>query len=370
MLRDPHQIVTLWNEASDIDPALLQYRVRGPWWDILDECRLTLLVTREYEHLVIALCVQDGRPRTSFLHVPHPSGLAVDRVGKRVYMASTRNPNLVYDFAPCSDEKGEVRESQVLLPRGARFLPGCLYTHDLALIDGRLYANAVGMNAVVRLDATGGFEPVWWPCCVDGKRGPRLDRNYLQLNSIAAGSSLEQSYFSASTDRPSGRRPGHLNFPVDGRGVVFSGATREVFGRGLTRPHSARRRGEEVWVDNSGYGEVGPIVNGRFEPVAKLSGWTRGLFFRGNIAFVGTSRIILSRRCYAPGLEPEHCQTGVHALDVTTGCVLASLFWPNGNQIFAIEGTDRRFTSGFPFTGVSNRGRKQIAALFSRCMAA
>src|SRR5205823_12622765 len=129
---------------------------------------------------------------------------------------------------------------------------------------------------VVRLPEGGGFEPVWWPRCIDGPRGPRTDKNYLQLNSIAAGPSLKTSYFAASAAAPSRRRPGHLNFPVDRRGVVFSGATREVVGTGLTRPHSARLRGQEVWVDNSGYGELGRIVAGRFEPeIGRASGRDR-----------------------------------------------------------------------------------------------
>ena len=51
--------------------------------------------------------------------------------------------------------------------------------------------------------------------------GPRFEKNYLQLNSIAAGPTLESSYFGASAANLSQRRPGHRNFPVDGRGVVF-----------------------------------------------------------------------------------------------------------------------------------------------------
>ena len=56
---------------------------------------------------------------------------------------------------------------------------------------------------------------------------PALDVNYIQLNSIAAGRTVEESFFSASADAITPRRPGHRDYPVDGRGVVFSGATRE-----------------------------------------------------------------------------------------------------------------------------------------------
>jgi uncharacterized protein (TIGR03032 family) len=373
-LRDTHQVVSQWRQASDVDPSALESRTRGDWWGTLDRAGVTLLVTREYEHLVMALGVVAGRPRVSYLHLPHPSGLAVDPARGRVFIASTRNPNVVFDFAPCGGVAPGGRAvaakanglAGLLLPSGARYLPGCLYIHDLALVDGALHANAVGLNAVVRLDAPGGFEPVWWPRCIDSDRGPRMDRNYLQLNSIAAGPSLRTSYFTATASAPTHRRPGQLNFPVDRRGVVFSGATREVFGAGLTRPHSARLLGGEVWVDNSGYGELGRVVGGRFEPVIRLGGWTRGLYFAGGLAFVGTSRVIPRFRRYAPGLDADRCETGVHAVDLATGRVLGSLLWPAGNQIFAIEGVDRTLTPGFPFLRPGDGLRKRHAALFSR----
>jgi uncharacterized protein (TIGR03032 family) len=375
-LRDTHQVVSQWRQASDVDPTLLTSHARGDWWGTLDRAGLTLLVTREYEHLVMALGVSGGRPRVSYLHLPHPSGLAVEPGSGRVVIASTRNPNVVFDFAPCGSVAPGARRAEtagaagLLLPSGARYLPGCLYLHDLAFLGGVLHANAVGLNAVVRLGGPRCFEPVWWPRSIDSDRGPRMDRNYLQLNSIAAGASLAESYFTASAAAPSRRRPGQLNFPVDRRGVVFSGATREVCASGLTRPHSARLLGGEVWVDNSGYGELGRVVGGRFEPVLRLAGWTRGLFYSGSLAFVGTSRVIPRFRRYAPGLDPDRCETGVHAVDLSSGKVVGSLLWPTGNQIFAIEGVDRAHTPGFPFVRPGDGRARRHAALFSRGMPA
>jgi uncharacterized protein (TIGR03032 family) len=374
--RDPHEIVCQWKQATDVDPLLLEHRVRGSWWDILDELGVTLIVTREYEHVVISMCHVGGRRRMSHLSLPHPNGMAVDPARGIVHVASTRNPNVVFDFAPCVSvlSNGSGRNPHdlegLLLPVRARYLPGTLYLHDLALIDGQLHANAVGMNAVVRLPDAGGFEYVWWPRCIDSDGRPRFEKNYLQLNSIAAGSSVKSSYFTASTAAPSGRRPGHLNFPVDRRGVVFSGKTREVIAGNLTRPHSARLLGGRIWVDNSGYGELGYISDGRFEPVHRLGGWTRGLCFSGSIAFVGTSRVIPKYRHYAPGLKPDECSCGVHAIDLSTGRLLGSMIWPRGNQIFAIETLSRRVSQGFPFSGQTTRQRKRHIHLFSRGLAA
>jgi uncharacterized protein (TIGR03032 family) len=244
------------------------------------------------------------------------------------------------------------------MPVRCRYLPGCLYVHDLAVIGGRLYAAAVALNAVVELPEAGGFHPVWWPSCIDGRRGPLFGRNYLQLNSIAAGRNLRASFFTASAAAPSNRRPGHLNFPVDGRGVIFSGRTRDVVATGLTRPHSARFLGEELWVANSGYGELGRVKAGRYEPAVRLPGWTRGLAHHAGIAFAGSSRVLPRFSHYAPGVDLDRSAAGVHAIDLASGRVIGSLIWPRGNQIFAIELTGTVRTIGFPY---AVRGGKQAA---------
>ena len=61
---------------------------------------------------------------------------------------------------------------------------------------------------------------------------------------------------------------------------------------------------------NSGYGELGFVSDGRLEVVARLSGWTRGLCIVGDVAFVGTSRVIPAmlamRRVWNPRQQVRH----------------------------------------------------------------
>jgi uncharacterized protein (TIGR03032 family) len=368
--RDPAQVISHWQGAGAVDPRLLRYRADGEWWDLLASLGVTVLVTREYEHLVVALRADGGRPALSYLPMPHPSGLAVDAERQSVYVASTRNPNQVYELAPVSGRlpRGDVAASasgeRVLVPVGSRFYPGSLYLHDLALIGGELHGNAVGQNAVVRLCERGQSAPVWWPRCVDGEGGPTLSLNHIQLNSIAAGPDLASSYFTASCDIVGSRRPGHRNFAVDRRGVVFSGASREPIARGLTRPHSARRHQGRLWVDDSGYGELVVIEAGRPTTVARLPGWTRGLCLVGDVALVGTSRVIPRFRRYAPGLDVEGSVCAVHAVHLPSGKVLGSLRWPYGNQIFAIELISQESASGLPFPVGRARQRARERDLF------
>jgi uncharacterized protein (TIGR03032 family) len=368
--RDTAQVCSQWREAAATDPRLLESRASKGWWSTLEQLGITLFVTREYEHLVIAL---SGR-KTSFFPLPHPSGLAVDRVEERVHIASTRNPNQVYTFQPLTsllprtDVKLPAQPGTPLMPATTAYYPGSLYIHDLTVLGTGggtrgVYANAVGHNAVVRLLERNRFERVWWPHCIEVNGAPVFTQNHIQLNSIAAGKTLAQSYFSASSDKIGKLRPGHLNYPVDGRGVIFSGATAEPICTGLTRPHSARLRGREIWVDNSGYGEVGFVEKGRLQVVRKMPGWTRGLCLIDDIAFVGTSRIIPKYARYAPGLDASSSVCGIHAVSCKTGELLGSLEWPYGNQIFSIDWIHSSVTHGFPFA-VPFRKEKRETGLF------
>lgn len=354
--RDTRQVASQWQGARSIEPSLLRHRERGAFWETLDRLKVTLLVTREYEHLVVGLSVVAGKPVATYMPLPHPSGLAYDRDRRVVHVASTRNPNQIFELRPVTGlaRRGDVAlgalAGRPLVPVRSRFYPGSTYLHDLALIGGTLYANAVGENAVVRVDGDGRLVRVFWPRCIERRGRPRFDRNYIQLNSIAAGETIHDSFYSASADTITARRPGHRDFPVDGRGVVFSGATREPVARGLTRPHSARLYRRKLWVANSGYGEIGTIVGGRFEPVASLPGWTRGLTLAKGMVFAGTSRVIPRFRRYAPGLDVDESRCALHALDATTGEVVGSLTWPDGNQIFAVDWAPRNIVTGFPFS--------------------
>lgn len=363
--RDTAQVASQWADAARVDPGLLRSRVRGDWWDIIDSLSITLFVTREYEHLVMALTVDRGVPRATFLPLPHPSGIAVNRTSGELFVASTRNPNQVFVYRPvrrllARTDMDPVSDARATMaPASSRYYPGSLYLHDLALLGGELYGNAVGHNAVAKLLPDGRFEYAWWPKCVESKGRPVHSVNYLQMNSLAAGKTLQESFFSASGACMGQRRPGHLNYPVDRRGVIFSGKTREPICTGLTRPHSARLAGGKLWVANSGYGEAGFVSDGRFETVRRLPGWTRGLCVLRDVLFVATSRIIPRFSRYAPGVDAADSKCALFALSSKTGEILGSLEWPGGNQIFAIDWMQRSATNGFPFEVGARRQERE-----------
>lgn len=353
--RDPLEVYTCRPDLAGLTPDTLSYTADKGFVELLARLGVTLFVTREYENLVVALQAGTGKLEQTFLPVPHPSGIAADRKERCLYLAATRNPNQIIEFRPIAAtiprrEGGTKQPRPVMAMVRKKYYPGCYYFHDLALIGGRLHAASVGMNGIIRVNLDSPYtEPLaWFPKCTAKRNGePITTANHIQLNSIAAGADLSRSFFSASGEAVSSRRPGHLNYPVDQRGVIFSGASREVVARGLTRPHSTKLHNGRLWVDNSGYGEFGWIENEGFCALTKLPGWTRGLCFIDDIAFVGVSRVLTKFRRYAPGLKGSRQLCGIFAVSVKSGAVLGSLIWPAGNQIFGIDYLPTGTAEGF-----------------------
>ena len=349
-LREPSEVICGNYIVNGVMPESLDYTVSGDFISVLEKLKITLLITREYEHLVIALNAKSKKLRQSFIHLPHPSGIAIDPKTNNVYIAATRNPNQIIELAVDSKEK-------TLTPARVKYYGGSYYFHDLAFINGDLYANSVGKNSVIKVDfnSSKSDKVIWSP--LSAKENTR---NHIQLNSIAAGKSLADSYFSASAEKPGKYKPGDLKFPVDKKGVIFHGKTGNVVATGLTRPHSARFYKNKLWVDNSGYGQFGSIENGKFSSFAKLPGWTRGLCFKDHVAFVGVSKVIQKYKVYAPGIKEKQQQCGVYAIDMNTKKILGHIEWASGNQIFGIEAISSDICRGFLFTNVAPSNEQEI----------
>ena len=267
--RDPAAAVSLHAQAP-IDRRLLAGKARGDFWDLLQGLGITLLVGREYEHFVMALTVRDGKPFATYMPLPHPSGIAVDRRRGRVFIASTRNPNQIYLFRPLAgmlarkDRPQPETGDRPLMPVASPVLarqpvhsrPGddrrrapCERRRTQCDRAASTDARAGLVAALHRAARRAGLRPQLHPAQFD--RGRQDARGVILFR----------------FRRDLGTRfPGKRNYPVDGRGVIFSGATREPVVRGLTRPHSARLWRRRLWVNNSGYGEFGVGPRRRFRP--------------------------------------------------------------------------------------------------------
>jgi uncharacterized protein (TIGR03032 family) len=140
------------------------------------------------------------------------------------------------------------------------------------------------------------------------------------------------------TDTPAGWRANKAR-----GGMLMDVTSGEVITRGLSMPHSPRWYGGKLWVCESGAGTLGfvDLNSGKYEPIAEVPGFTRGLDFVGNFAFVGLSQVresaVFSGIPITERLKPEERTCGVCVINLTTGQLVALLRFESAVQeIFAV----------------------------------
>ncbi len=167
----------------------------------------------------------------------------------------------------------------------AGYITGDLDIHDLNVRpDGRPIFVCTLFGCLATTDNEYSFRPLWRPQHLS-KLAPE-DRSHLNGLAMRDGRAAFVTAVSES-DVVDGWRA-HRK---DG-GVVIDVESKEVVARGLSMPHSPRWYRDELWVANSGTGELGTVElgSGKFEPRAFLPGYIRGIAFIDHWAVVGLSK--------------------------------------------------------------------------------
>jgi uncharacterized protein (TIGR03032 family) len=184
------------------------------------------------------------------------------------------------------------------------------------------------------------FAPRWRPKFVSAI-GPE-DRCHLNGLGVRDGAVRYVTALGA-TDTPGGWRARKK----DG-GVLIDVAEDAVVAEGLSMPHSPRWYAGKLWVLNSGAGGLGTVdpATGKYEEVASLPGFTRGLDFVGPLAFVGLSQVresaVFSGIAMAERPVAER-RCGVWVVHIHSGQVVAYVQFEDALQeIFAVQALARR----------------------------
>ncbi len=178
------------------------------------------------------------------------------------------------------------------------------------------------------------FVPHWRPPFIS----QLIDQDRCHLNGMALDGGVPRFVSAMSeTDTAGGWRPNKAT-----SGVIMEVPSGEVICRGLSMPHSPRVYGGRLWALNSGYGTLGwiDVKTGQYNAVEAMPGYTRGLSFAGQFAFVGLSKIReTSVFGGVPIAEHRHeLRCGVGVIDLTTGKTVAVFQFHSGvSEIFAVE---------------------------------
>ena len=286
---------------------------------VLEAANVSLAATT-YQSGRLVLVRRDGdKVNTHLRFFPSPMGVAVQ--GAKLALGTK---SVVWEFwnqqaaARTIDPEGRV--DACYMPRQGH-TTGDVRIHDLAYdADGQLWAVATRFSSLVTFEREYSFTPRWRPPFISGIAAD--DRCHLNGLAMVDGRPKYVTVL-GMTDKPNGWRDdkaaGGAILDIDGGAPVVVG---------LSMPHSPRWHNDALWVLESGRGALCRIdvETGEKETIAELPGFTRGLSFVQNLAFIGLSKV---RETVFDGLPitqadtPREC--GIWVVDINTGETVAFL---------------------------------------------
>jgi uncharacterized protein (TIGR03032 family) len=320
--------------ASSAAPAAveLRYTQTDRFVELLHRLGASLLVSTYQANKLLAVRAASGGLSTLVRTFDKPMGLAA--AGGRLALGTRKE---VWFFRNAPDLAPRVEPAGVhdacFMPRSAH-VTGDIAVHELAWAGAELWVVNTRFSCLCTLRPDYSFVPRWRPPFVTAL----VAEDRCHLNGLAMVDGRPR-YVTAlgETDTANGWR---ANKPRGGCLMeVGSGA---VISRGLSMPHSPRWHDGQLWLLESGTGQLVLVdpATGRRQRIAEVPGFARGLALVGPYAFVGLSRIRNTSAMDGVPLADrrEQLKCGVAAVDLRSGQVIALLeFQTAVEEIFDVQ---------------------------------
>jgi uncharacterized protein (TIGR03032 family) len=322
--------------ASELPPLRSVHTQNFP--GLLDEAGISLAVTTYQAGKLVILRTEPGALQTHFRTFHRPMGLAVD--GDRLVIGTALE---IWEFhnVPAVAKKlpPAGRHDACFLPHSCH-VTGDIQVHEMAWGREELWFINTRFSCLCTRGGPYSFVPRWRPPFVSALVPE--DRCHLNGMALVDG---RPAFVTAlgETDTGGGWRANKK----DG-GILIELETGRVLLRGLSMPHSPRWYQGKLWLLESGRGGLGYVEpdarnpgSFRYESVAELPGFTRGLDFHGPLAFIGLSQVresaVFSGIPIADRPLEERC-CGVWVVNWLTGRTVAFVRFEDALQeIFAVQ---------------------------------
>lgn len=303
--------------------------------ELLTALGASVLVTTYQAGRVVVVRAEAGQVNTHLRSFQTPMGVALD--GRRLALGTQ---TAVWEFhdQPAAARKLEPagRHDALFLPR-AIHVTGRIAGHEMEYgAGGELWVVNTRFSCLCTLDRAHSFTPRWRPPFVTAL--DTSDRCHLNGLALEGGAPKYVTALGA-TDNNAAWRAAKAS-----GGVLLDVPSGEFVARGLSMPHSPRVYRDRLWVCESGAGTLGVVdpASGRYEAVAAVPGFTRGLDFLGHFAFVGLSQVretaLFSGIPITDRLPVEERRCGLWVIDLRSGQTVAFLRFDAGVQeVFAVR---------------------------------
>jgi uncharacterized protein (TIGR03032 family) len=299
---------------------------------LLEQIGASLAISTYQAGYLIIARANRGALNTHFIAFPRPMGMACD--GKR-FLLGTDHEIVEYRNVPDVAAKvdGDHAGDACYVARGVH-VTGNIDVHELSLGREGLWVVNTQFSCLCTLAPDVSFVPRWRPSFVSGL-SPE-DRCHLNGLALVDG---KPKYVVAlgETDQPMGWR----NSKAFG-GVLIDVETDRVVARGLSMPHSPRWYRDRLWLLESGEGALVSLdpASGAKTTIATLPGFTRGLDFYDQFAFVGLSQVRESSSFSGIAITERALErtSGVWVVNIETGESVGFLRFNDAIQeVFAVQ---------------------------------
>jgi uncharacterized protein (TIGR03032 family) len=202
----------------------------------------------------------------------------------------------------------------------ALYLPRTTYhispldIHDLSWGQNGLYAVNTLFSCIISIDENFNFTPYWTPPFISALASE--DRCHLNGMVMADGKPKYATAFNRGDTMQSWRDG------VATDGVLYDMDSNEVISANLRMPHSPRMFNNELYLLFSASGEIVKmdLNSGKYDVVAKLDGFVRGMAYYKGFLFVGLSKLRQNSSTFAKlDIAKKASYSGIAIIHLQTG---------------------------------------------------
>jgi uncharacterized protein (TIGR03032 family) len=318
--------------------------------NILDQLNISLVVSTYQAGKLVVLRADGDQLNTHFRVFPKPMGIAVNRhklaLGCNDRIWSLRNvPAAAAKLQPTG------KHDACYLPQRCH-ITGNINIHELEWggqgavprmnsgactrrqNDSELWFVNTNFSCLCTLDQEYSFVPQWRPNFVTAL----TPEDRCHLNGLAMVNHQPKYVTALGESNTTG---GWRENKAYG-GILIDVENDEIIARGLSMPHSPRWYNNQLWVLESGLGNISvcDVNTGKLQTLSTLPGFTRGIDFCGSLAFIGLSQVretaVFSGIPLTEKLNERIC--GVWVVNLETGKTIAFLKFEDAVQeIFAVK---------------------------------
>ena len=261
-----------------------------------------------------------------------PMGMAVSE--DRLAIALSRSIVVLVrssELGPSYPKQPGVYDS-IYIPT-ANYFTGPVDMHDMSWGDEGLWGVNTRFSCLALIDDTYSFRPEWVPSFITKLVGE--DRCHLNGLAMEDGRPRYVTALGATDSAKEWRKD------KVGGGIVIDVETDEIVLEGLAMPHSPRIYQDKLFLLLSATGELvcADPETGKYDVVAKMNGFVRGMCICGDYLFVAMSRLRKTSRAFRDlPISKESVQSGITIIYLPAGSVSAQLVYQSScEEIYDIQ---------------------------------